>query len=54
MSFRDYTFPDVATALSLQLQDANLFADTPPYPVREVIIGSPGHESPVAPILHAV
>lgn len=37
MSFRDYTFPDVATALGLQLQDAILFADTSPYPIREVI-----------------
>lgn len=37
MSFRDYTFPEVTIALGLQLQDADLFADAPPFPIREAI-----------------
>ena len=35
MAFRDFSFPQVQQDLGLTLQDAELFAATPPFPVRE-------------------
>jgi hypothetical protein len=35
MAFRDFTFPLVQQQLSVRVEDANLFAETPPFAVRE-------------------
>ncbi len=35
MAFRDFTFPQVQERLGLRIEDADLFAATPPFPVRD-------------------
>jgi hypothetical protein len=40
MAFRDFTFPQVQHDLGLTLQDVDLFASTPPYPVRDEFAAS--------------
>ena len=35
MAFRDFTFPQVQQQLGVRVEDADLFADTPPFAVRD-------------------
>jgi len=37
MAFRDFSFPQVQERLGLRVEDFDLFADTPPFPVKEEI-----------------
>ena len=37
MAFRDFVFPQVQEQLGLRVEDADLFAATPPFPVRQEI-----------------
>jgi len=37
MAFSDFGFPQVRERLGLCIEDADLFKDTPPFPVREEI-----------------
>ncbi len=35
MTFRDFTFPQVQQQLGFRVEDVDLFAETPPFAVRE-------------------